>query len=1255
MYRHFLLLFACLLALSGASTIVRAEDHDEETEGNAPKERFDWFYLQRSYPNGIPAGARLKALRQLRAMTAAKQRDNVNRTAATVWQQVGPNNVGGRITAVAYDASAPAVYIGAAEGGVWKGVPGGATGWTWTPCTDKADALAMGALAVDPNNGSIVWAGTGEWAQGWGGFFGTGSPQYSGAGILKSTDAGATWTNMGLYNVAAAFSRVIVNPDNSQIVWAATNRGLWRTGDGGLTWTALVKDSACSDMVLDPNDHKRLYVAIAGNGVFGVFDEDTTSLRRLSAGFAAADTTMGRISISASAQGSTTILYAVAATAGGGYKGMWKFNGFSWSSLTGPSSLFGSNNQGWYDITIGSNPNDASKVMVGGVGVYYSVNGGTSWNYGNVHPDQHAICFDQSGTGTVLVGNDGGIYLSDNNGASLTDISEGLAITQFYGIDVDPGAAGNAFGGSQDNGSWMGTGVSWSGIGSGDGGMTRSDPKNSSVYVEALAGGAAGGGPGTVAKIRTDGSGASVVFENATQPGERHPWVRAIAVDRSNSNVYVSTQRLYRSGSGGASFSAISGDLTRGGSTAASTISTIGITPGNPDVIWTGSNDGLAFVTKNGGSTWTNISGGLPGRAVTRIVPTGINTAYATISGYGPGHVLKTTNGGTTWNDLTSNLPDVPVNAFAIDPDNAKHLFIGTDIGVLYSVDDGASWVPYMEGLPNVVVNELVVQEGTKQLYAGTYGRSTWKAPMTAQVVALGSPVYGPVWYTNQTYPIVWYGLQNAKISLSTDNGTTWSEIDNGQNGPTYNWDIPSSINTTVARIKVDNGATTLVSDPFTIRPPQTGDVLATVSRPFVPYSLAFDGYNLWCTSFYEKKIYKLDPDYLTVRDTIKSPNSLDSCTGIAWSPDTKQLYVHRLNGSPGTNGRPQHKIFLIDTLGNVIKTAASPVTYPTGLAYDGTSLYAVDRGASKIYVIDPGSLTAAGGYTDPVYAYYGPRGLSYIGDNKFLHIVSVFNTSGTLKDAYMYRMELGAGGFVATDTAILLNTGGGQINARGIERDPRPGHANTYWVSDFGSGTSGSIYRIVGFDLQALSVTAPQTAAVWNTGEQHAITWSSKLIDSVSIDYTTDNGATWNPVAPMMASTGSYQWTVPDIATSNKCKVRITANSGARSTSGTFSIKNSTAVAEKSTTPDGFELYQNYPNPFNPTTEITYVLPRSEHVKLQVYDDDGKLVMTLVDGNTASGMHRVTVDATTMPSGAYTYVLRAGTTELRRSMLLTK
>ncbi len=268
-----------------------------------------------------------------------------------------------------------------------------------------------------------------------------------------------------------------------------------------------------------------------------------------------------------------------------------------------------------------------------------------------------------------------------------------------------------------------------------------------------------------------------------------------------------------------------------------------------------------------------------------------------------------------------------------------------------------------------------------------------------------------------------------------------------------------------------------------------------------------------------------------------------------------------------------------------------------------------------------------------------------------------------------MYRMSLNLNvnppKLSITDSTPLTYNGG-TINARGIAQDTR--YPNAYWVSDFGTGNNGTIYRVVGFDLQSLNIITPAYNSILVMGSTASITFSSQRIDTVTLSYSTNDGATWNVIgntvvqaATVGATTQStYSWTVPTLAaTANKCKIRAIASGGGnnpiQSTSNLFTIENPNAVNEPAVSADGFMLYPSNPDPFQSTATIRFDAPIESEATLKVYDVNGALVQTLFDGVASPGQHVYTFDASGLPSGMYVYRLHTGRQELSRTMLLVR
>ncbi|HEV3164036.1 MAG TPA: hypothetical protein VGZ22_08395, partial [Isosphaeraceae bacterium] len=431
-------------------------------------------------------------------------------------QLAGNPDVSGRVTGIAADPTNPnIVYLTAAGGGVWKTTDGGLS---WTPLTDNQATLSMGAIAVSKSNPQVIYAGTGE-ANGF-----PGIPRadiapsiYYGRGVLKSTDGGATWTLLGNTNFdRRTISKVAIDPTDPNTVFVAVgaapptglpgNTGVWKSTDGGQTWTntttSISTSAAFSDLVMDPSNPNILYTAVgtplgsAANGIYKTTDGGATWA---AAGNAPTGVKFGRIAIAISPS-SPLVLYASysdPATQGLSQMLVTKDGGKTWNATQGfPPNYLGG--QAFYDTALAVDPTNPSIVYAAGsfngfnangfIGqIIVSRDGGGSWSDitvgvdGNgVHPDHHALAFDSAGR--LLDGNDGGIWRLDSAVAGAekwADLNTNLDITQFIGIALDPADATIAYGGSQDNGTEKFTGgLSWNMVQAGDGGYVRVDPKN---------------------------------------------------------------------------------------------------------------------------------------------------------------------------------------------------------------------------------------------------------------------------------------------------------------------------------------------------------------------------------------------------------------------------------------------------------------------------------------------------------------------------------------------------------------------------------------------------------------------------------------------------------------------------------------------------------------------------------------------------------------------------------------------------------
>ena len=700
----------------------------------------EWFHRQRAWPrDDIDPAARLRAWEQAVEMRSRE------RAGAAAWDPVGPVNIGGRITDVAvHPLDANVCWAGAAEGGVFKTMNGGVT---WIPTFDEESSLSIGSVAVDPSDPDVVWVGTGE-PNG-----GGGSVTYGGTGVFRSTNGGATWTNLGLPD-SRYIGRVRVDPSNPSRVFVAvlgamysTNpeRGVYRSTDAGGSWQQVlaVNDSTGAiDLVVHPTDSNLVYAAMwertrgpdflnyggDGSGLWRSTDGGD-SWSELGSGLPSGPG-VGRIGISI-AKSNPDILYAIYADADPGwFDGVYKTtNGGDTWTQTNDGALGGVySSYGWWFGNIRVDPTNADRVFVLGLEFYRTTNGGASWSNagGSMHVDHHGLDFGP--TGIIWEGNDGGMYRSVNGGTVWTKLAD-LPLTQFYTVEVDHQFPVRRYGGTQDNGTnrtLTGGSSDWASILGGDGFHCLVDPTNNAfVYAEWQYG-----------NFHRSTNGGSTFIGATSGLSGRKNWSMPVVLDPSNpARLYAGTHFLHRSTNRAASWTGISPDLTDGpggGNVTYGTITTIAVAATDPDVIWAGTDDANVWVTTNGGANWTRVDGALPERWVTRVAvdPGDATVSYVTISGFRwddplP-HVFRSTDFGASWTDISSNLPEVPANDIVPDPQSPSTLWLATDFGVYRTTDVGASWSAVGTGLPNVVVTDLELHNPTRTLTAATYGRSMW-------------------------------------------------------------------------------------------------------------------------------------------------------------------------------------------------------------------------------------------------------------------------------------------------------------------------------------------------------------------------------------------------------------------------------------------------------------------------------------------------------------------------------------------------
>jgi len=706
-----------------------------------PDRAMKFYFEQRAYPIGkIPEGWRKRALAQIQANNSV----SLKKAKELQWAELGPNNIGGRVRSIVVDPTdANVVYVGSVSGGIWKTTDGGSK---WIPLKDFMENLSVSSLVIDPNHHNTIWAGTGE------GFYNLDAIR--GEGIFKTTDGGATWVQLPSTKTSEFYYvNKLAFDASTNILWAATRKGLYYSTDGGTTFNARLVGSNggnvhCTDLEISNSNPS---IIIAAFGLFNPSQIWRSTDGGQSFAFNYNLTGVGRIEM-AIAPSNKNLIWASfydLKDQGIGKMALSANGGTTWDStkvVPGPSysgAKTYAGKQGWYDNILAIDPDNPNIVWAGGIDLWKTTNGGSSWKqisnwykangYQYIHADFHAIVFAPSNHNIIYVGNDGGIYKSTDRGKNWTKINNNLSITQFYYGAVDPVAA-KYYAGAQDNGTLKSSGsTSWFQILSGDGGVVEVDYNNpDNVYMEyvnlALFKSTSGGlNPQKIMNgIPTKGG-----YWDGTK--DRTLFISPFIMDPNDPDILVAgTYRVFKTTNGGTNWKTISGDLTGDGTgSSGAKISTLAIAKGNSNVIYAGCSNGVISVTTDGGLTWSDSTKGLPNLYCTRISISSSNpaVAVASFSGfYNYMKVYKTTDYGLNWTNISGNLPNIPIDCILMLPGSENKIVAGTDLGVFVTLDGGASWTQMNKGMANVPVFDLDYRNGDDMIFAATHGRGMFRA-----------------------------------------------------------------------------------------------------------------------------------------------------------------------------------------------------------------------------------------------------------------------------------------------------------------------------------------------------------------------------------------------------------------------------------------------------------------------------------------------------------------------------------------------
>ncbi len=638
----------------------------------------------------------------------------------------GKKRGNGRVNCITFDpVDSLVIWIGSPAGGLWKSDDGGSN---WTTNTDGLPVIGVSHIAIDPHDSQIMYIVTGD---------AYATDTYS-IGVLKSTDGGTTWNTTGLsYNIdqEKTVNKVIINPNHTDSLYAVTNSNILISTDAGTNWVTVGDIGRWRDIEFKPNNSNVVYAAKQSSGGSNIY-------RSLDGGLNWVVINSGIIGsryrpLIAVTPDNPEVIYALFSASDYSFHGLYKSSnsGDNWIVQSDSPNILGretdgtgSGGQSWYDLSLGVATNNENLVYVGGINIWKSDNGGVNWDidansgnnqqlYSYMHVDQHAFEFNPH-THVAYAGNDGGFYKYMENLNKWVDISDGLEISQFYNLGLSQSNPNRLVAGAQDNGTEMLTNSTWDAIMGGDGMECKVDHYDDNIiYAEYQYGG-----------LRKSYNGGNN-WDNIKPVTYEGGWNTPYEMHSINSDIIViGYDEVYRSTSGGAVWDSISYNVSGG-----QAIRSIALAPSDENYIYAASYSKIK-VTKDAGQSWTYIKPGLANTNITDVTVSNSNPdrAWVTFSGYNTTNkVYETNDAGSSWANISgSNLPGLPVNCIVYQGGANDDLYIGTDIGVYYKNSNMSEWIPFNDGLPNVIIKELEIHYNKGTISAATFGRGVWESPL---------------------------------------------------------------------------------------------------------------------------------------------------------------------------------------------------------------------------------------------------------------------------------------------------------------------------------------------------------------------------------------------------------------------------------------------------------------------------------------------------------------------------------------------
>ncbi|MEK7225909.1 MAG: 3-coathanger stack domain-containing protein, partial [Bacteroidota bacterium] len=724
--------------------------------------RYEWYMSSRLGPAGEFVNINQKLFDATRSQKVNRTANNTNQSnfiesSSGNWSIVGPANTDfgiGRVDRLAFHPSDPnTVYAGAAGGGLWRTTDAGAN---WTNLTADIPCLGISGIVIDPNNTNTIYILTGDGDSDISGLVEDFGYMRFSIGVLKSTDGGAWWTRLanfpGVTNALIGY-RLTMHPTNSNILFACTSEGLFRTNDGGDSWIGVqTTGGRFYNMKFKPNDIDTCY-AVANNGntarFYRSFNEgvDWETDPAINGQI---NTPTSRVELAVAASNSNLVyLLCGGVPANGQFAGLFRSTNAGMTfgpqsttpNILGRSNLGNDNqNQSLYDLTVAVSNTTGATVVSGAIEVWRSTNSGVAWTFrGNLHDDVHDLGF-HPGDNKLWAATDGGVYSSIDSGANWTSHFEDMSISQFYRMAVSPADYLEMIAGAQDNGvKKRDNGTSFfDQIGGADGYCVGYDPVTTSTYYAIQ--------NNTLTRFLNDGASNSPLVTNLN-------FFSNMAVHTSLANTVFLASDSFRTVTNGnvSTYSVVNNNplggwylktcpsngnriYMAGGACPAPTLA-------NPLPGCYQATSGVLRRSDDGGATWptNNILSNDNGFPLTfpkitsiNVDPTNSLKVWVTFGGFTDNvkvyYADYNVNPSGNWINMSGSLPNLPVNCIALD--NNNNAYIGTDNGVYYRGTGMSDWVPFYNNLPYVPVTDIVISEADNRIRAATFGRGIWSSDL---------------------------------------------------------------------------------------------------------------------------------------------------------------------------------------------------------------------------------------------------------------------------------------------------------------------------------------------------------------------------------------------------------------------------------------------------------------------------------------------------------------------------------------------